>query len=98
MNPELIADIKTLALCAVIAWGFTEVLKPLLKRSGKRRAALRSLALVVGGVSGWFIYPELNGQGGSVVGAALGTAAGALDAVIVFIVKSKIESAADDKT
>ena len=92
MSPEIIADLKTIALAAVIAWGCTEVIKPLLSASPKRRSLLRSIALLVGGAVGWFFYPELDGQGGEIVGGGLGLAAGALDAVIVWVVKSKIKA------
>ena len=95
MSPELIADLKTLSIAAVIAWGLTEVIKPLFKQTPKRRSLLRFIALLGGGFSGWLIYSELGGLGGDIVGAALGTAAGALDALIVWAVKKRIKGSID---
>ena len=92
MDPALIIDLKTIALAAVIAWGSTEILKPLMRQGGKRKSATRALALFTGMFGGWFIYPELGGQGGEIVGGGLGAAAGALNAVIVAVVKNKIKA------
>jgi hypothetical protein len=92
MNAALIIDAKTIALAAVIAWGATEVLKPLMQQGGKRKSATRALALFTGALSGFFIYPELGGKGGGVLGGCLGAAAGALNAVIIAVVKSKIKA------
>jgi len=91
MNIEYIIDLKTIAICAVLAYGATEVLKPLIKRGPTRKAIVRFTALVIGIISGLLIYPELGGQGGGVVGGALGGASGALNAVIVAKVKSKVK-------
>lgn len=92
MDPALMIDAKTLAIAAVIAWGATEILKPLMRQGGKRKSATRALALFTGMLSGWFIYPELGGQGGEIVGGSLGAAAGALNAMIVAVVKGKIKA------
>jgi len=92
MEPALITDLKTIAIAAVIAWGATEILKPLMKQGEKRKSATRALALFTGMLGGWFIYPELGGQGGEIVGGGLGAAAGVLNAVIVAVVKNKIKT------
>lgn len=96
MDPSLVIDIKTIAISAVIAWGSTEILKPLMKQGGKRKSATRALALFTGMMGGWFIYPELGGQGGKIVGGGLGAAAGALNAVIVAVVKSKVRAQGEE--
>ena len=92
MEQSLLIDVKTVAIVAVIAWGATEILKPLMKKGEKRKSATRALALFTGMFGGWFIYPELGGQGGQIVGGALGASAGVLNAVIVAVVKNKIKS------
>ena len=92
MSPELTIDIKTIAITAVLAWGVTEIIKPLIKSGPKRKSLIRAVALTVGIITGRMIYPELGGQGGLVLGGALGGASGALNAVIVAVVKSKIKA------
>jgi hypothetical protein len=92
MDPALVIDLKTIGVAAVIAWGVTETIKPLMKRGGKRKSATRALALLTGTLSGAFIYPALGGEGGGIVGGGLGAAAGALNAVIVALVKSKVKA------
>ena len=97
MSPEIILDLKVLGICAAIAWGATEVLKPLMKRSSKRASALRAVALLVGGISGALVYPALGGEGGLIVGGGVGAAAGALDSCIVWYLKNKVKGADNGK-
>ena len=92
MTPEFILDLKTVILTAVIAWGVTEIFKPLIKKGPTRKSVIRALALIVGVLVGRYIYPELGGQGGNVVGGALGGASGVLNALVVAQVKNKIKN------
>jgi energy-converting hydrogenase Eha subunit A len=96
MSPDLILDIKTIAITAVVAYGATEVLKPLMKASNKRKSLIRALALIVGGLVGFRIYPELGGKS-NIVGCSLGVCAGALNALIVALIKKKIQNKVEEE-
>ena len=98
MNPEYIIDLKTIILCAVLAYACVEILKPINEIFGidrhtpKHRLTTRISSLLVGCLCGFFIYPALDGQGGDVLGIALGGASGALNAFLVSILKKKLKS------
>jgi len=100
MSPELMLKIEAVALCAIIAWGLVEWLKPLLnalgweKGSNKIRSVTRLAALIIGALVGAVIYPELGGQSWK-LGGALGACAGALNAMLVAIVKKRIKGLSD---
>lgn len=98
MSPELIIDLKCIGICAVIAYGSTESLKPLLKTGPKRLALVRSLALVSGAIAGYFIYPELDGKMSAIVGLGLGASSGALNALLVAQIKNRIKKADENGT
>jgi energy-converting hydrogenase Eha subunit A len=91
MSPEIILDLKLIGITAVIAYGFTEILKPLMKQGNKRKASVRALALITAGVAGYFIYPALGGTN-EIVGLSLGLCAGALNAIIVAIIKKRMKN------
>jgi|11_taG_2_1085331.scaffolds.fasta_scaffold18023_1 uncharacterized membrane protein required for colicin V production len=98
MNAELIADLKTLCICAVIAYGLVEICKPVLEisridKSNPRYAlAVRLTALIIGSFVGVFLHPVLNDDVSSIVGGALGACAGALNTVIVAQIKKRIKN------
>ena len=100
MSPELKVKAEAIVLCAVVAWGLVEWLKPLLrsvgweKNSVKIKAVTRLAALVIGGGVGAFIYPDLGGESWK-LGGALGMSAGALNALLVSIVKKRIKGLGD---
>lgn len=87
-----------LATAGVVSWGITQTLKGLLLwKSPDRGSApwfnpvLRVFAIVAGAALGFWLTT-------TVVGAALGAAAGALNTTIVALVKSKVKAAVDSKT
>lgn len=96
MSPELILDAKTIGITAVVAYGATEVLKPLMKASNKRKSLIRALALVVGGIVGFYVYPELGGKS-KIIGCSLGACAGALNALIVALIKKKVQNKVEEE-
>jgi len=99
MNAELVADLKTLCICAVIAYGLVEICKPILEisridKSNPRYAlAVRLTALIIGSLVGVFLHPVLNDEAGMIMGGALGACAGALNALIVSQIKKRIKTA-----
>ena len=101
MSPEIIADLKTLCICAILAYGLVEICKPILEISsitkGKPvyKLAVRLTALIVGCIVGVFLHPALYDKGGMITGGALGACAGALNALIVAQIKKKIRKAVD---
>jgi len=96
MSPELYLKIEAVVISAVIAWGLVEWTKPLIsslkieKKSAQAKIITRLVALIIGAFVGGVIYPELGGASWK-LGAALGTCAGALNAVIISIVKKRIK-------
>jgi len=98
MEQLFIQDLKTLAITAVIAWGATEALKPMMHKGERRLAAVRTLALISGAIVGAFLHPELTeGKQSATIGACLGGAAGALNAIIVAVIKKKLKSNNEEK-
>jgi len=91
------AELRILALSAVIAWSIVEIIKPALKllsieRGDPRRAlAVRIAALVMGALTGALLYPALEPKDGPLIGAAFGASAGALNALIVRKIKKRIK-------
>ena len=98
MNPEYIIDLKTILLSAVLAYACVEILKPINEMIGverhtpKHKLSTRILSLIAGCLCGFFIYPALRGEGGDVLGVALGGASGVLNAFLVSMIKKKIKS------
>jgi hypothetical protein len=98
--PEwMIHDLKTLGLSAAITWGFVQAIKPALKLRSiggeKSQAIIRLVSVILGLVIGAILHPALvEGPIGSsaVIGGGLGAAAGALNAVIVAQLKSRLKS------
>ena len=93
LNPALL-PLETLAWTAISAWALVEWCRPLLNVlhiEGPRRAlALRSIALVVGALVGALIHPEVTEDSSSALyGAVIGLGAGAMNSIIVSIIKKK---------
>ena len=93
LNPALL-PLETLAWTAISAWALVEWCRPLLNVlhiEGSRRAlALRSIALVVGALVGALIHPEVTEDSSSALyGAVIGLGAGAMNSIIVSIIKKK---------
>ena len=63
----------------------------------KRVLALRSMALIVGAIVGAVIHPEVTEDSASALyGAVIGLGAGALNSIIVGIIKAKVKKAAGE--
>jgi hypothetical protein len=63
----------------------------------KRVLALRSIALIVGAIVGAIIHPEVTEDSASALyGAIIGLGAGALNSIIVGIIKNKVSKAAGE--
>ena len=97
LNPALL-PLETLAWTAISAWALVEWCRPLLKmfniEGPKRVLALRSIALIVGAIVGAIIHPEVTEDSASALyGAIIGLGAGAMNSIIVSIIKSKVSKA-----
>ena len=97
LNPALL-PLETLAWTAISAWALVEWCRPLLKmfniEGPKRVLALRSIALIVGAIVGAIIHPEVTEDSASALyGAIIGLGAGAMNSIIVGIIKSKVSKA-----
>jgi hypothetical protein len=98
INPALL-PLETLAWTAISAWALVEWCRPLLKMFNidgpKRVLALRSMALIVGSLA--VIHPEVTEDSASALyGAIIGLGAGAMNSIIVGIIKRKVEKAAGE--
>jgi len=97
LHPSLL-PLETLAWTAISAWALVEWSRPLLdmlKITGPQRVlALRSMALVVGAIVGALIHPEVTEDESLVLyGAVIGMGAGAMNSIIVSILKRKVSAA-----
>ena len=97
LNPSLL-PLETLAWTAISAWALVEWSRPLLDMfeiSGPQRAlALRSMALVVGAAVGAVLHPEVTEDESLVLyGAIIGMGSGAMNSIIVSILKRKVSAA-----
>lgn len=93
-----ILPLETLAWTAISAWALVEWSRPLLDMfsiSGPQRAlALRSMALFVGAVVGAVLHPEVTeDESLALYGAIIGMGAGAMNSIIVSILKRKVSAA-----
>ena len=100
LNPALL-PLETLAWTAISAWALVEWCRPLLKmlniEGPKRVLALRSMALIVGAIVGAVIHPEVTEDSASALyGAIIGLGAGAMNSIIVGIIKAKVKKAAGE--
>lgn len=100
LDPALL-PFETLAWTAISAWALVEWSRPLLdmfKIQGPQRVlALRSMALVVGALVGAVIHPEVTEDESLVLyGAIIGLGAGAMNSIIVSIIKKKLKRATGD--
>lgn len=100
LDPALL-PFETLAWTAISAWALVEWSRPLLdmfKIQGPHRVlALRSMALVVGALVGAVIHPEVTEDESLVLyGAIIGLGAGAMNSIIVSIIKKKLKRATGD--
>ncbi len=98
INPTAYALL--ICLCAVCAWGFVEVVKEFIKARMKLKnqpkpwyyyVVVRGLAVVMGGLSGWFLAGNFGA--GVPIAVMVGCAGGALSSVIVKLVKARIAKA-----
>lgn len=102
INPALL-PLETLAWTAISAWALVEWSRPLLTmfdiQGPQRVLALRSMALVVGALVGALIHPEVTEDESLVLyGAVIGLGAGAMNSVIVSILKKKIARAIGEES
>lgn len=100
INPALL-PLETLAWTAISAWALVEWCRPLLSMFNidgpKRVLALRSMALIVGSLVGAIIHPEVTEDSASALyGAIIGLGAGAMNSIIVGIIKRKVKKAAGE--
>jgi hypothetical protein len=97
INPALL-PLETLAWTAISAWALVEWSRPLLAmfniEGPKRVLALRTMALIVGAIVGSVIHPEVTEDSASALyGAIIGLGAGAMNSIIVSIIKRKVGKA-----
>tara|TARA_R100000426_G_C4798116_1_gene101417 strand:+ start:567 stop:896 length:330 start_codon:yes stop_codon:yes gene_type:complete len=97
INTSLL-PLETLAWTAISAWALVEWCRPLLTifniEGPQRVLALRSMALVVGALVGALIHPEVTEDESLVLyGAIIGLGAGAMNSIIVSILKKKVKRA-----
>jgi hypothetical protein len=102
INPALL-PLETLAWTAISAWALVEWSRPLLTmfdiQGPQRVLALRSMALVVGALVGALIHPEVTEDESLVLyGAVIGLGAGAMNSVIVSILKKKVRRAIGEES
>lgn len=79
--------VRQILISSVVSYGVVAAVKPALSNvlaANWKRSALRTLALVVGGLSGWLI-------GGDLLHSMAGVGGGAMSAVLVAAVKSVIQ-------
>jgi hypothetical protein len=102
INPALL-PLETLAWTAISAWALVEWCRPLLTmfdiQGPQRVLALRSMALMVGALVGALIHPEVTEDESLVLyGAVIGLGAGAMNSVIVSILKKKVRRAIGEES
>ena len=88
--------IETALLCSLSAWALVEWSRPIValkKISNRQHRALiyRSLALLVGGLIGSIIHPQIVDEATTFQGAIIGVCSGSLNALMVRTLKRKSE-------
>ena len=101
---ELMIDLRTIALCAVVAYGLVEICKPVLEIMNIRKGqpvfklAMRITALVVGCLVGTFLHVAINPEASRLLGGVLGACSGALNALIIGLIKKKSKGLVNDSS